>query len=124
MTRTILLVDDDESVLKTIGPMLQDAGYRVIPVNTARAGLDHLQGNAVDLIITDIVMPEMEGIEFIRHLKGRFPEVPVVAISGGWRTSEIDFLAFAKKLGAHSVLEKPFGRKDLLEAVSKVLPPN
>lgn len=123
MKRTILLVDDDESVLKTISPMLQDAGFAVIPANTARAGLDQLKETTVDLIITDIVMPEMEGIEFIRHLKTKFPPVPIIAISGGWRTSEVDFLAFAKKLGANTVLEKPFGRKELLEAVNTALAP-
>ncbi len=121
MTRTVLLVDDDDNVLKTISPMLTDAGFKVVAVTEARVGLDELQANAFDLIITDILMPDMEGIEFIMKLRAKSPRVPIIAISGGGRISNASFLTFAQKLGANAVLEKPFGRDQLLDVVTRVL---
>jgi DNA-binding response OmpR family regulator len=121
MKRTVLLVDDDDSVLETISPMLTDAGYDVLGVAKARIGFDEFQSRPVDLIITDILMPEMEGIEFILKLRKESPSVPIIAISGSGRSSTIDYLAMARRLGATAVLEKPFGREELLGVVAKVL---
>ena len=121
MKRTVLLVDDDDSVLETISPMLTDAGYDVLGVAKARIGFDEFQSRPVDLIITDILMPEMEGIEFILKLRKESPSVPIIAIFGSGRSSTIDYLAMARRLGATAVLEKPFGREELLGVVAKVL---
>ena len=121
MKRTVLLVDDDDSVLETISPMLTDAGYDVLGVAKARIGFDEFQSRPVDLIITDILMPEMEGIEFILKLRKESPSVPIIAISGSGRSSTIDYLAMARRLGATAVLEKPFGREELLGVVAKAL---
>ena len=121
MKRTVLLVDDDDNVLKTISPMLTDAGYNVLSVTKARAGFDQLQSHSVDLIITDIIMPEMEGIEFILKLRKESPSVPIIAISGSGRSSRFDYLTMARRLGATAVLEKPFGREELLSVVAEVL---
>ncbi len=121
MKQTVLLVDDDDSVLETISPMLTDAGYDVLGVAKARIGFDEFQSRPVDLIITDILMPEMEGIEFILKLRKESPSVPIIAISGSGRSSTIDYLAMARRLGATAVLEKPFGREELLGVVAKAL---
>lgn len=118
--RTVLVVDDDDTVLETISPMLADAGYDVLGVTKARVGFDEFRSRSVDLIITDILMPEMEGIEFILKLRKESPSVPIIAISGSGRSSKIDYLAMARRLGATAILEKPFGREELLGVVAKI----
>jgi CheY-like chemotaxis protein len=119
MKRTILVVDDDSGVLKMTELMLSDGGFNVIVSSNAREGLGILKAQKVDLIITDIIMPEMEGIELISQLRKDHPALPIMAISGGGRSHNTDFLKFAKKLGAKVVLEKPFRREALLEAVNR-----
>lgn len=119
MKRTILVVDDDSGVLKMTELMLSDGGFNVIVSSNAREGLGILKAQKVDLIITDIIMPEMEGIELISQLQKDHPALPIMAISGGGRSHNTDFLKFAKKLGAKVVLEKPFRREALLEAVNR-----
>lgn len=119
MKRTILVVDDDSGVLKMTELMLSDGGFNVIVSSNAREGLGMLKAQKVDLIITDIIMPEMEGIELISQLRKDHPALPIMAISGGGRSHNTDFLKFAKKLGAKVVLEKPFRREALLEAVNR-----
>jgi CheY-like chemotaxis protein len=121
MKRTVLVVDDDGGVLKMIELMLGDSGFDVMVAPSGRDGLKALESQAFDLIITDIIMPEMEGIELITHLRTTRPDIPILAISGGGRSRNFDFLKFAKKLGAKAVLEKPFRRDGLLEAVNKAL---
>ena len=83
--------------------------------------LEKIPNGRFDLIITDILMPDMEGIEFIMKLRAKSPRVPIIAISGGGRVSNASFLTFAQKLGANAVLEKPFGRDQLLDVVTRVL---
>ena len=121
MKRTVLVVDDDGGVLKMIELMLGDSGFDVIVAPSGHDGLRALEHRMFDLIITDIIMPEMEGIELITQLRKTRPEVPILAISGGGRSRNFDFLNFAKKLGARAILEKPFRREGLLEAVNKAL---
>jgi CheY-like chemotaxis protein len=121
MKRTVLVVDDDGSVLKMVDLLLSDSGFEVIVAPSGSEGLKVLESRTVDLIITDIIMPEMEGIELITQLRASRPELPIVAISGGGRSRNLDFLKFAKKLGAKVVLEKPFRRDTLVEAVNKAL---
>ena len=121
MKRTVLVIDDDGDILQMIKAMLDDAGYDVISVGDARHGLSKLESRPVDLVITDIIMPEMEGIEFIMKLKENIPSMPIIAISGGGQLHSADFLSFAQKLGASAVLAKPFRREKLLATVSKLL---
>lgn len=110
-------MDDDQAVLDTLANALVTAGY---PTHTARDGREALKifdKHTIGIVITDIVMPEMEGIEMILELRRRSPDVLILAISGGTLKRDGDFLHYAKTLGANRVLAKPFRRKDLLEAV-------
>jgi YesN/AraC family two-component response regulator len=91
-------------------------------VNRGEDGIKRLMGDPIDLIITDIIMPDMEGIEFIRSVQSSHPALPIVAISGGGRSHNLDFLKFAQRLGAISTLAKPFRREELLDVVGKILP--
>ena len=123
MKQTILVVDDEADVIRMITLILEDADYQVISVNRGEDAIKLLARQAVDLIVTDIIMPDMEGIEFIQSVKASHPAVPIVAISGGGRSHNADFLKFARSLGARATLSKPFRREELLAAVSKILAP-
>ncbi len=118
----ILIVDDDHDVRDMLHQMIERAGYRVSTAGNGREALRFPELDSVDLVITDLLMPEMEGIEFIRELKTAYPGIAVIAISGGNRyvlpTSQ---LRVAQHLGANRTLAKPVERAQLLEAIKSTL---
>lgn len=115
---TILVVDDEELVRATLCQMLEQAGYEVIEAANGDQGLRVFQEYEVDLVITDIFMPGKEGIETIRELRKLRPDVKIIAISGGGRTRNMDYLELAKDFGAKRALTKPFQREQVLSAVN------
>jgi DNA-binding NtrC family response regulator len=118
----LLLVDDDEMVRNTLRTVLRRAGHEVAVAQNGREALRRVeQDGAYDLVITDILMPEMEGIETILALKRRDPESKVIAISGGGRTGNVEFLKMAQRLGAVATLCKPFGVEQLLTSIDEAL---
>jgi len=119
----ILVIDDDEQMRRMIRTMLERAGYDVLEAADGRIGMKLFRQAPTDLVITDIVMPEMEGLETIMALKRESPPVKIIAISGGARMQPGDYLIVAKELGAHRTLTKPFRRHALLEAVKELLAP-
>lgn len=117
----ILLIDDDELVRITVGRTLTDAGHSVTLAGDGAEGLAKFARGAFDLVITDIVMPEREGIETILELRQRKERIPVIAISGGGRQRNLDFLKAAREFGANVTLSKPFTGPELLAAVNAAL---
>jgi len=117
----ILVIDDDELVRATIKAALELAAHEVILAKNGEEGIARFEGSGIDLVVTDIIMPEKEGIETIIELRQRDPKIKIVAISGGGRTSNAIFLDVAKKFGAIDVLAKPFAPRQLLAAVQKAL---
>jgi len=117
----ILVIDDDELVRATLKSALELAQHEVVVAKDGRQGLANYQNGNFDLVVTDIIMPEKEGIETIIELRQQNPAVKIIAISGGGRTSNEIFLDVAKKFGAVDVLSKPFTPKQLLASVEKVL---
>ena len=115
----ILVIDDDPSVRVTIEQILQSAGHAVISAVDGREGVDIFRANPVDVVITDLYMPNQEGLETIRELRSRFPTVAIIAMSG--RPTAETMLSIAQKLGAVGVLQKPFVPQELLAAVTKAL---
>jgi DNA-binding response OmpR family regulator len=113
----ILLIDDDEMLRQTIRKMLESAGHEVVEAENGRAGLDAFRKQGIDAVVTDIIMPQKEGIETIRELRALDAQVRIVAISGGGRTHKMDFLNLATKLGATATLAKPFRKEALLACV-------
>lgn len=113
----LLLIDDDTLVRQTLEQALARAGYAVFAAGNGREGLAVLDRETVDLVITDIIMPEAEGIETIRELRRRAPAIPIIAISGGGQTGRLDFLGIAQQFGAAHVLAKPFTLATLIAAV-------
>jgi len=118
----ILVVDDDEAVRTSVRQALKRFGHMVTEAADGAAALRSLESEAVDLVITDIIMPEMEGIETIRILRRDRPDLPIIAMSGGGRGRSEDYLGVARTFGAACVLRKPFSPDDLLAAIATALP--
>ena len=117
----ICVIDDDESVRQTVGRILSSAGYAVVNAADGAKGLEVVEQSSPVMIITDIVMPNREGIETIIEAKRRFPGIPIIAISGGGRSGPQSFLDLARKLGADDCLAKPFRPTELLDKVAALL---
>jgi len=116
----ILIIDDDALLRSTLAANLASAGHIVEQAEDGRAGTAHFRSEPADLVLTDLVMPNQEGIETIVTLKREFPGVRVIAMSGAARNSAL-YLELARKLGAVCVLEKPFTRDLLLQTVADAL---
>jgi DNA-binding response OmpR family regulator len=123
---SLLVIDDDEPLAFGLAKLLERQGFKVRVANHGRRGFQILRQNPVDLVITDIYMAEMEGLETIMQLRRERPRLPVIAMSGGSRRVGVDCLAMAKGLGAAEVLEKPVTIADLLAAIRKlgIIPPH
>jgi CheY-like chemotaxis protein len=117
----ICVIDDDASVRETIGRILSSAGYAVVSAADGAKGIAAIEQASPVMIITDIVMPNREGIETIMEAKRRFPGIPIIAISGGGRSGSQSFLETARKLGADDCLAKPFRPSELLDKVAHLL---
>lgn len=117
----ILIIDDDDQMRVMLREMLEREGYKVVEALNGKEGLKRFQAEPADLIITDLIMPEKEGIETIMELKRDSPDVNIVAISGGGRIGPGDLLHMAEKLGAQYTFSKPIARKKLLSAVKDLI---
>ena len=117
----ILIIDDDVQILDMLRQTLEREGYEVMDASNGRKGIRLYRKEPADLIITDIVMPEKEGLETIMELKKDFPEVKIIAISGGGQIIPDHYLDSAKLFGAIRTFAKPFEHKELLEAVQELL---
>jgi CheY-like chemotaxis protein len=117
----ILVIDDDVLVRDTIVRILDRKGYQVLVAEDGARGLRLFRSEHPDLVITDIIMPEKEGLETIRDIRGECPDAKIIAISGGARLGNLDFLQFAGKLGASEMIAKPFDPTDLVQLVSRCL---
>jgi CheY-like chemotaxis protein len=111
--------------------VLERAGYVVRAVESATAGFEELQHSGADVVITDIIMAKVNGVEAIHEIRASFPQVKIIAISGGgnfgitaYQPAAITttaYLAAAERAGAHLILTKPFESKTLVQAVESVL---
>ena len=117
----ILIIDDDETICSVFQRFLTGKGYIVDVAADGRQGLRLLEEESVDLVITDIMMPETDGLEVVMAIQGKEADIPVIAISGGMHAMPMDFLPMAKKFGAKAVLYKPVELDDLLTAVESAI---
>lgn len=117
----ILVVDDEPEVLLLLTDILESVGYEVIRATNGVEGLKEFQRGDIDLIVTDIIMPDKEGLESIMDYKQLNPDVKIIAISGGARIGPHTYLKMAEKFGARRVFSKPFRNKELLDAVEQLL---
>ena len=112
---TILVIDDQAPIRALLRVALEDAGYEVLEASNGRLGLELYREKSADLIITDVVMPEMNGLELMLELTRSFLNVKVIAISGGLESE--GGLNVAKLLGARQTFHKPLDMGELLSAV-------
>ncbi len=127
----ILIVDDELDVRDSVKCVLDLAGYEVLTADNATEALERLGCTPIDLVITDIIMPKMNGVQAIQSIRQEFPLVRIVAISGGGNFGAAGYqpaaiatnayLRSAEEAGAHVVLTKPFEVEDLLQAVETLL---
>jgi CheY-like chemotaxis protein len=127
----ILVIDDERDVRDSVKCVLDLAGYEVLTAENVPEALEQLKRTPMDLVITDIIMPKMNGVQAIESIRRAFPLVRIVAISGGgnfgvagYQPTAIAtnaYLRSAEEAGAHVVLTKPFELDDLIEVVEKLL---
>jgi CheY-like chemotaxis protein len=118
---TILVIEDDPGVRRVLQHTLEYAGHAVRAVDNGRDALRAVNENEPDLVVTDIVMPDSDGLEVIRILTSDHPRVRIIAISGGGMIHRTTYLDLAHLLGAHLTLQKPVLPSDLIFAVSELL---
>ncbi len=118
----ILIIDDNIDLLKAMRAVFSRRGHEVRTATDGRAGITLLKTFPADLVITDINMPEMDGIEVIMGLQEGLPDLPVVAMSGGGMVDKSSLLEDADILGAVHTLAKPFEIDELIERVEALLP--
>jgi CheY-like chemotaxis protein len=118
----ILVVDDDPLIQATLPLALLEHGHEVVQALDGKQALNQMRRQAIDLVIADVLMPEVDGLELLRAVQKELPQVPVIAMSGGSsRLPGADVLQLARLLGARAVLAKPFTEEDLLTAIRTAL---
>ena len=116
----ILIIDDEPSVLESLEQALRTAGHKVHSAGNGSEAITSFRKDPADLLITDIFMPDRDGLEVIMHFRDEFPNIPIIAITGNPKANT---LVLASKLGAVAALSKPFSVDELLTAVSGALRP-
>ena len=116
----VLVIEDDASFRHLLEPAIKSLGHEVTVARNGREGMEKFEEDQFDIVLTDIFMPEKEGLETISALRRRRPDIRIVAMSGGLADRKLDVLELARRLGAHAVLEKPFNKEQLNEAIESV----
>jgi len=117
----LIVIDDDDDVREIIKTFLKDRGFEIFLSENGEEGLAFQKEINADLVITDIVMPKKEGIQTILELRRDYPNLKIIAISGGGFHSANDNLEIAQNFGANAILPKPFKQNELIEIVDKVI---
>jgi len=117
----ILVVDDDDQIRALLSRLLSRNGYEVLEASNGRIAVDILRKGPVDLVITDLIMPDKEGLETIREIVKEHKGIKIIAISGGGRVGPDSYLSMAKMFGASAVFTKPLEMAELLHTVAELL---
>jgi hypothetical protein len=116
--RRILVIDDDPALIAFATHTLSEAGFEVLAATNGSGAAAAVGKHGIDLVITDLIMPESEGLETIRHLRQEYPVLPIIAVSGAFGGQ---FLKHALRFGVQAAIQKPFSAAELLEAVRRTL---
>ena len=119
----ILVIDDEQMLRRTLRALLERAGHTVVEAEDGDQGLAQFDVQMPDLVLTDIIMPNREGVETIGELRRRAPKTPIIAMSGGGSRGGDLFLTLAEQLGASATLTKPIRQAELIAAVDAALQP-
>lgn len=119
----VLIIEDEKDVREVLAKVLrQKLGCTVVTAADGQEALGHLGEKVFDVVITDIIMPNMAGLETIVDLRASHPGTRIIAMSGGGRIRSMEFLQTAARLGADLTLRKPFKMTTLVKAVQSLLP--
>lgn len=116
----ILIIDDDDLLRGVLVQAVTHAGHEVVQAADGKIGIELVRAEAVDLVVTDMIMPGQEGVQTISILRREWPHIPVIAMSGGLSHSNL-YLDIARKIGARRILPKPFTPRELLDTIDEVL---
>jgi CheY-like chemotaxis protein len=116
---SIVLIDDDEYFRSYVFDLLSMRGYTVHEAHDGIEGVQYIRNNPVDIVVTDMIMPEREGIETIMEAKRLKPDIRIIAMSGAMRNET--YLQLAHSLGADVTLSKPFHKQDLFDAIERIM---
>lgn len=118
--KKVLLIDDDELVRYALKRYLEKKDFRVETLPSGQNAVEKYRSFGPDIIVTDIIMPDIEGIELITTIRNIDPDIPIIAISGGSRRLDTSYLINAELIGANATLEKPFEEEKLVEYINKL----
>jgi CheY-like chemotaxis protein len=118
---SILVVDDEPGIRELLCLMLEAAGHNVVAAEDGIQAPKVLAAQPIQVVITDLLMPERDGLEFIAEIRKKFPGVKIIAMSGGGHIARDSYLRIAKNFGAHVLLEKPFSQSGVLAAIESVM---
>jgi CheY-like chemotaxis protein len=118
---SILVVDDEPGIRELLCLMLEAAGHTVVSAEDGVQAPKVLAAQPIQVVITDLLMPERDGLEFITEVRKKFPAVKIIAMSGGGHIARDSYLRIAKNFGAHVLLEKPFSQSGVLGAIEAVM---
>jgi DNA-binding response OmpR family regulator len=118
----VLVIDDEPQIRSLVKRFLTQAGYEVDQAADGLEGVQAMNDNPADLIVTDILMPKQEGLETIRQIREKHPDAKIIAMSGGSQLTAMDFLPIAEKFGAAKVFHKPLDFTALVDAVKELVP--
>lgn len=118
----ILVVDDEQNIRNILREMLKKEAHEVFEAGSGQEATEILDGNAIEILITDLVMPGKTGLDLIMEIKERMPKLNIIAISGGGGINgRFDYLPIAQLIGANNIIRKPFSMADIKKAVSELL---
>lgn len=117
----VIVIDDQEPIRRIVRSALERAGHEVLEAGDGELGLQLLERHAADVVVSDIFMPGMDGIQMLRQIRKQFPDVKVIVMSGGDSTGMLDLRRDAELLGAVKSLPKPFTTHEIVAIVNSVL---
>lgn len=117
-SKTILIIEDDMQLQGFVSELLESKGYEVVLADNGNQGIEAVEAHEPDLILTDLLMPEKDGVRVITEVKTKYPQIPIIAMSGGQSVFSPVFLEAASTLGATKTLNKPFRNEELLETIA------
>jgi len=119
--KKVVVIDDNAEIRHVIELKLRTQGYKVITAANGKEGLNLIKSKQPDVVITDIIMPEKEGIEVITEVRRDFPDVKIIAMSGGGLIGPHEYLSWTKMMGVQHTFTKPFAINEILEAVNELV---
>ncbi len=117
---SVIVIDDDKSLREGIGSFLESLGYHIMLAKDGKQAKEYLNNHKFDLAITDIVMPETDGIEIVMFLKNKYPAMKIIAMSGGGKIVAKDYLEIVTEMGVDGTLSKPFQLDNLISLIKKI----